>query len=403
MMFNWQQIDAQLKRSLWGLIAALITLLIHTFILPSLWLALIAILLIVISLVLQTYSANLDENEAEIGKTKSPVSSQHDTGQQAILALNQMLDQQSDIITNELERVTTIVRDAARGLSDSFKSLENLSQQQQLMVSEVLNHSENIDDDKGSTLHDFVQDSARTLEDFVEVIVTTSKQSLETMTFTDEMVEQFDGIFTLLEQVESLASQTNLLALNAAIEAARAGDAGRGFAVVANEVRALSVSSTELNNDIRIEINNAKATISKLRDSVEVIASADMTPTLEAKKRVTVMMHKVEESSADNANRVNELATLGPMVNQMAGDGVRALQFEDLASQSIYSLNSNVSYMQKVSQQLKVLANCQPDEQLDEWQVLHDLCKQLQSQTHSNEQSRSVSQETMDEGDIELF
>ncbi len=48
------------------------------------------------------------------------------------------------------------------------------------------------------------------------------------MSYTEEMVAQFDSIFNLLSQVEGFASQTNLLALNAAIEAARAGEAGRG-------------------------------------------------------------------------------------------------------------------------------------------------------------------------------
>ena len=98
------------------------------------------------------------------------------------------------------------------------------------------------------------------------------------------MIAQFDSIFSLLGQVENLANQTNLLALNAAIEAARAGEAGRGFAVVANEVRELSINSTELNEDIRNKISGAQGIISQLRTSVESMASADMTPTLKAKE-----------------------------------------------------------------------------------------------------------------------
>ena len=46
-------------------------------------------------------------------------------------------------------------------------------------------------------------------------------------------------------EISSIARQTNLLALNAAIEAARAGDAGKGFAVVAQEVRALSLQTSQ--------------------------------------------------------------------------------------------------------------------------------------------------------------
>ncbi len=57
-------------------------------------------------------------------------------------------------------------------------------------------------------------------------------------------------IQSILKHVEDIAEQTNLLALNASIESARAGEAGKGFAVVANEVRALSVTTSNIVQEI---------------------------------------------------------------------------------------------------------------------------------------------------------
>ena len=240
-----------------------------------------------------------------------------------------LIDQEVQVIQQEHQRVTGLVRDAIEGISYSFKTLQGLSQEQQQMINEVIDTNQSIGDEGKTTLESFVSDSNKTLEDFVDVIVNTSKQSLETMSYTDEMVKKFEGIFALLEQVENLSSQTNLLALNAAIEAARAGDAGRGFAVVANEVRALSVNSTELNNDIRSEISAAQETIANLRQSVEVMASADMTSTLEAKDKVSVMMKHVGHVNQETQAAVERLAQISPQIDETAATGVRSLQFED--------------------------------------------------------------------------
>lgn len=77
--------------------------------------------------------------------------------------------------------------------------------------------------------HGLVDDESTTLEGFAQVIITTSQQSLEAMSFTDGMGQQCEAIFSLLGQVESLANQTNLLALNDAIESARAGSRGEAL------------------------------------------------------------------------------------------------------------------------------------------------------------------------------
>ena len=300
-----------------------------------------------------------------------------------IFELQQFLHQEIDIIENELSRTRSLVEEAVVGISDSFKNLEGLSSQQQDMIKEMLNHTGDIGDDKGTTLEGFVHDSNETLESFVSVIINTSKQSLETMSYTDDMVTQFDGIFSLLSQVEGLASQTNLLALNAAIEAARAGDAGRGFAVVADEVRSLSVNSTELNQDIRNEIDKAKGTIAKLRSSVEVMASADMTTTLEAKDKMAIMMSHVKEVNESTNESVEELANMAPQISNAVSLGIISLQFEDLTRQSLNSLQQNVKSIHTISDVL-----IQFDEEYDgsvhqQLSLLKEKCEEVYQATKS--------------------
>jgi methyl-accepting chemotaxis protein len=222
------------------------------------------------------------------------------------------------------------------------------------------------------------------------------------MSLTDDMSKQIEGIFSLLGQVENLASQTNLLALNASIEAARAGDTGRGFAVVANEVRALSVNSTELNNDIREEISSAQIIIEKLRGSVETMASADMTSTLEAKSKVSLMVENVGAANIKANVIVEELAELSPKITDTVALGIRSLQFEDLTHQALSSLKNNMLTISSLNELINEfeLSKVDTHQQL---QILQRQCQNLIEQSQHSDEKRSVSQSSMDEGDIELF
>lgn len=322
---------------------------------------------------------------------------------QTFQSLADFVEQQIDVLEQELSRTSSLVREAVVDISSSFKYLEGLSHDQRELIERVLSFNQDLGDEQHTSLTSFVNDSGKTLDSFVNVIVNTSKQSLQTMSFTDEMTSQFDGIFNLLEQVENLASQTNLLALNAAIEAARAGDAGRGFAVVANEVRSLSISSTELNENIREEINSAKDTISKLKASVETMASADMTETLEAKDKVSVMMDQVNLMNQKSGEVVTEIAAIAPKIDDAVGTGVRSLQFEDLTFQSIDSLTTNISSLRELVSQVRTLKTTDNNSRANQLAIICEQINQLKAQSSQAELNRSVSQETMDEGEVELF
>ena len=323
----------------------------------------------------------------------------------ALVELAQTLQQEGHQIEQEIQRVDGLIKDAVHTMGTSFQGLGQLSDEQRAVISDIVAQTredrERVDEHE-VCIKDFIEETGDMLEQFVDIMVSISKQSLSTVHNIDDMVSELDGIFSLIENVEGLAGQTNLLALNASIEAARAGDAGRGFAVVANEVRTLSVNSAELNNEIREHITSTKSTIYQLREAVGESASADMSETIQTKERVGQMLGHVAGLNEYLGERIQKASLIGQQIDSAVGDAVRSLQFEDISSQALFSMKRNISAFNEMSQLLDI-ENCSDQEVLQRFSMLKVRCQELRETAHQVDQSRTVSQQSMEEGEVELF
>lgn len=96
-----------------------------------------------------------------------------------------------------------------------------------------------------------------------------AKYSEQNLLKIDQTKLETKNIDQVLSFIKSVAGQTNLLGLNAAIEAARAGEYGRGFSVVAEEIRKLSISSTESIKQIENTIKTIQNHIMQVSSGID--------------------------------------------------------------------------------------------------------------------------------------
>jgi len=308
--------------------------------------------------------------------------------------------------SNETSRVRNLIEQAIGELGESFVDLQRLSNQQNELVDEIIEHSSQADSgDNGSiNIRQFAREVSELMEHFIEIMISVSTQSVATVHHIDDMVEQMDGIFNLLEDVKSIAEQTNLLALNAAIEAARAGDAGRGFAVVADEVRSLSVRSTAFNEQIREQVNNSKEVISRVRETVSVMASRDMNETITAKERVNNLLGNITSMNEFLSSKVGAVSSVVENINEAVSKAVRCLQFEDISRQTLDAADNHVRHFIDLTEKLEqALDSGSSDQNIQSTLYqMQEILRQLSVQWKM-EGEKAVLQQSMDVGEVEMF
>jgi len=328
--------------------------------------------------------------------------------EQLLSELLQFVNNEIDGSRGEIERARELIRQAVAALSGSFEAMTRKSSQQSAAMARIVDRTGQ-DDTEGVDFTRFAQHASQRMEQLVEALEEISGQSSATVTQIDAMAGHMDGIFALLEDVKSIADQTNLLALNAAIEAARAGEAGRGFAVVADEVRNLSERSTTLNEQIRKLAHSSKDAISRVRETVSQMASRDMDRSLEARSEAALMLDNVAQINASLGEGVREISQCGRAIDASVAEAVRALQFEDITTQSLSGANIHLDRLAAINQEavsLQKLLRGHLNVSDSEWiQTLQRIAARIREQrSHWETPPRlPVSQQNMGTGTVELF
>lgn len=306
---------------------------------------------------------------------------------------------------HDMDALQSMQTDALTTLSQAFQALKSDLDQQQNLVQSLLYGSgstQQHDDVAMNSAHkqmsNFAEDTMKTLNNFVESSVQTSADLMEMLDRVSELSEGMPELMRALDDIDNIAEQTNLLALNAAIEAARAGEHGRGFAVVADEVRTLSGRSSEFSRTIQDNLNAMNRRIETLVKDVGKIASQDMSFILHAKKEVEGAIQLLMAKSQSDQLVTQELEQLSQGLESALYDAMRAMQFEDMSSQTIQHTVAEQQHLLLLVEALRQGA--------DDPHRFHEALRQsVESFSRAREERKSnpVSSSSMSSGDIDLF
>ncbi len=188
----------------------------------------------------------------------------------------------------------------------------------------------------GETSLDIVLKTTDTmLEGFVGDVMKSSEMALQIATIMDEVERSTKAITGMIGEIEFIADQTRLLALNAAIEAARAGEHGRGFAVVADEVTKLANRSGQAANSINTMVKDVQKSTTQAMQTVESLASVDLSKTLSIKHRLDQMTRGLADRNHTLHSAVMNSKSHSDELARDVGQIIMALQFQDITRQKL--------------------------------------------------------------------
>ncbi len=175
----------------------------------------------------------------------------------------------SDNVAIAVNQVADGAYNQAESLQDAVKSVGNINEAVQLIIS-------NTDEMHG--IADLMQENSGASQEKLSELRASTNRSIAAINGIVELIGNTNTAVTTIREavaiIDAIAEQTNLLSLNASIESARAGEAGRGFAVVADEIRQLADQSADAAKNIQEAMEGLASDSNKTMEEAGIVQEA---------------------------------------------------------------------------------------------------------------------------------
>ena len=188
-----------------------------------------------------------------------------------------------------------------------------------------------------------LSESEQELLGLISTLQAAQRSRDETLSEIRNLPSYTEELKKMATDVAAIASQTNLLALNAAIEAARAGEAGRGFAVVADEVRKLSMLSSDTGKKMTEKVGVISAAIHSASSISEASSQSDAEAVKRSEQSIQSVLARFGEVTARLGGSSEMLQGESNGIRDEISELLVSLQFQDRVSQILSHVCGNLN------------------------------------------------------------
>lgn len=297
-----------------------------------------------------------------------------------------------DAIRGQTHQVELLLKDAIAALHEAFESIHHSSDQQMKVMTSLMMDVTGASDDEN--IFQRAEDASDILSGLVNSLMLNSKYNLQALTTMDAVQKRFQVVLSLEKEQEDLITQLC--------------DCSDAEQLDADRIRQLTRQLRDKQTAENEYVSKTMVQFKKTHQLIGQVASRDMEEVIVAKEKVeNILQHffQINDVVTQSRVRVNHV---NAEMRQHLGSAIRALQFEDISTQS---LGHTDRHLGRMAGMIGILTDGL--QELDQSDITDDIYLARISaihiamadyhQTLQLEDSNPVSQESMDEGDIDLF